>query len=223
VIGPDGDFGYVLDLARIAANEKMVVRGQPEASELYRLIRDDEMPGEDSESGPLTVLQKEVIRRWIELNAPPPSDASDFPVAAPAAEKKARSPWQRLYRLAGEFHSASVHFPIALFLFAAIANLMALNAACLFCIRFAALTAPMAAVLGWINADLASYTSKSAQILAWHRWLGTTVAILAIVAALLANRSKSRFRAVLIVGGVLVLIVGALGGGLSHGFSHYQF
>jgi hypothetical protein len=49
------------------------------------------------------------------------------------------------------------------------------------------------------------------------------VAILAIVAALLANRSKSRFRAVLIVGGVLVLIVGALGGGLSHGFSHYQF
>src|SRR4051794_24567472 len=41
---PKGKFGYVLDLKRIADNPDYVVRGNPEKSELYKMVLDDEMP-----------------------------------------------------------------------------------------------------------------------------------------------------------------------------------
>ena len=45
---PKGKFGYVLDLQRMANNPDYVVRGEPEQSELYKLVFSDEMPGEDA-------------------------------------------------------------------------------------------------------------------------------------------------------------------------------
>src|SRR3954466_5869672 len=67
---PKGKFGYVLDLQRMADNPDYVVRGNPDKSELYKLVANDEMPGEDANVPPLTKDEKEIVRRWVELGAP---------------------------------------------------------------------------------------------------------------------------------------------------------
>src|SRR5438045_9641085 len=67
---PKGRFGYVLDLARVAGNPEMVVPGAPDESELWELVRRNEMPPDDSPAGPLTPKQKEVIRAWITAGGP---------------------------------------------------------------------------------------------------------------------------------------------------------
>src|SRR5712671_3056872 len=56
---PRGRFGYVLDLARIAANPEMVVPSSPDESELWELVRRGEMPPDDSPTGPLSEKEKE--------------------------------------------------------------------------------------------------------------------------------------------------------------------
>ena len=62
---PEGRFGYVLDLARVAANPEMVIRSSPEESELWELVRRGEMPPAGATAGPLSEDEKEVIRSWI--------------------------------------------------------------------------------------------------------------------------------------------------------------
>src|SRR3954468_11728660 len=62
---PKGRFGYVLDLARVAGDPEKIIRGAPNESELWELVRRGEMPPEDSPAGPLTGDQKETIRAWI--------------------------------------------------------------------------------------------------------------------------------------------------------------
>src|SRR5690348_2508696 len=73
---PKGRFGYVLDLARVAANPEMVVPAFPDESEMWDLVRLGEMPPEDSPTGPLSQEEKEVIRSWIAAGAPaiPPAE-----------------------------------------------------------------------------------------------------------------------------------------------------
>src|SRR6476646_4897886 len=58
---PRGRFGYVLDLARVAANPEMVVPRTPEESELWEFVRRGEMPPDDAPTGPLSDEEKEVI------------------------------------------------------------------------------------------------------------------------------------------------------------------
>ncbi len=67
---PKGRFGYVLDLARVAANPEMVVPSRPAESELWVLVERGEMPPADARTGALTAQQKEVIRAWIAAGAP---------------------------------------------------------------------------------------------------------------------------------------------------------
>src|SRR5687767_14716396 len=49
---PKGKFGYVLDLQRMADNPEYVTRGEPDKSELYKMVANDEMPGEDANVPP---------------------------------------------------------------------------------------------------------------------------------------------------------------------------
>lgn len=92
---PKGEFGYVLDLQRVANNRDYLVRGQPEKSDLYRLVKDGEMPPDDNpKARPLTAEEKEIVRRWILAGAP-----SDIPAVLPTlgsapvqSEKRATSP-----------------------------------------------------------------------------------------------------------------------------------
>src|SRR5215203_5405700 len=67
---PKKKFGYVLDLQRMADNPEFVVRGDPDKSELYKMVANDEMPGEDANVPPLTKEEKEIVRRWVEIGAP---------------------------------------------------------------------------------------------------------------------------------------------------------
>ena len=66
---PKGRFGYVLDLKRVASNPEMVVPYSPDESELWQLVRRNEMPPEDASTGPLSEQQKAVIRAWIAAGA----------------------------------------------------------------------------------------------------------------------------------------------------------
>jgi uncharacterized membrane protein len=238
---PKGKFGHVLDLKRVAENPEYVVRGDPENSDLYIMVRDDEMPGEDASVPPLTPAEKEAVRRWVEIGAPhelpgaekdPPS-TSLVEVAAPEMPT-----WKRSIRWIGRFHPVSTHFPVALMYVAVLAEAFAWwtrRESWLQTVRFlvvlGALGALAAASLGWINASFTSYVGSSVSILKWHRWLGTLTALWTVVCAVLivisecreGSPERQRFRGALLVGAGLVGISGFLGSALIYGLDHYSW
>jgi mono/diheme cytochrome c family protein len=68
---PDGDFGYVLDLPRLVKTPELIVPGDPGRSELFRLIRDGDMPPFDqTEIRRLEPDEVNAVRRWIAAGAP---------------------------------------------------------------------------------------------------------------------------------------------------------
>ena len=73
--GKKTKFHSVLDLPRLAANPRLVVRFEPDRSKLWRTVRDGDMPPEDSRAGPLSAGEKQAIRNWIRAGAPAPSAA----------------------------------------------------------------------------------------------------------------------------------------------------
>jgi len=192
---PKGKFGYVLDLKRVADNPDYVTRGNPEKSDLYVMVRDDEMPGEDANVPPLSAQQKEIVRRWIEVGAPCelPNAAEKEQPAVVSATAPEMPLWKRTVRWIGRFHPVSTHFPVALMYVAVLAEAFAWwtkRETWLQTVRFlvviGALGALVAASLGWVNASFTSYVGSSAAILKWHRWLGTFTAVWTVVCAVLA-------------------------------------
>lgn len=237
---PKGKFGYVLDLKRVAANADWVDRGHPEKSDLYVMVRDDEMPGEDANVPPLTKDEKEAVRRWIELGAPvPPTAEHAAPPTMNGAETQLQMPvWRRALRMLGRLHPISTHFPVALMFVAVFAEGLAWwtrrevwSHTVRFLVVLAALGALATAGLGWINASFTSYVGESAAILGWHRWLGTGTAAWALVCAGLVvlgkceegAKDRQRFRGALLVGAVLTGITGFLGSALIYGLDHYAW
>src|SRR5205807_6141747 len=101
----------------------------PAQSELWNVIRDDEMPPADAEAGTLSAEEKEVIRAWIEAGAPDDSSLQSPPVASPTAaplvraatETRGRSSLERTLRLVGKLPVLVIHFPIALLVAAVVA------------------------------------------------------------------------------------------------------
>lgn len=238
---PKGKFGYVLDLKRVAANPEYVVHGQPALSELYKMIRDDDMPGEDAKVPALTPAEKETVRRWIELGAPEPATTTQptklaaSPVAAEEPKTAPPTP-KKLLRWIGRFHPVSTHFPVALMLVAVLAEGLAWwtrreswQQTVRFLVILAGLAAVATGVLGWINASFTSYVGQNATILTWHRWLGTATAVWALICAALAvmdecregTPARQRFRGALLAGAVLVSVTGFLGSALIYGLDHY--
>jgi uncharacterized membrane protein/mono/diheme cytochrome c family protein len=172
---PKGKFGYVLDLARVAANPKMIVPRDPAHSELYQMVLHNEMPGKNATAPPLTAEEKDIVKRWVEAGAPAIADVS------------ANAPlWtfgKRLIRAAGQFHPAATHFPIALLIAALPAEWLwrrtrqpEWKTVVRFCVTLGAAGAVPSAALGWC-------ASASRNVLVWHRWLGTSTAVWALVTA----------------------------------------
>lgn len=245
---PKGKFGYVLDLARVAANPDYVVPGKPDESDLYQMIEDDEMPGDEAATPPLTPEEKRIVKRWIELGAPDEMHAAlAVPGASPPAAKPAATPapkrsytlWQRVIRFLGQFHPPSSHFPIALLIAALPAEAMwkmtrkpSWKATVRFCVMLGAASAVVTASLGWCDAVFTNYTGASAPLLEWHRWLGTATAVWAAITAVLSEFAHKEgyprslrygFRLTLLGGVMLVSISGYLGASLIYGLDHFQW
>jgi uncharacterized membrane protein len=225
----------------VADNPDYIERGHPDKSELFKMVFNDEMPGEDANVPPLTKDEKEIVKHWIEIGAPDaPQLAGDTTSAAPkVVEAKPAMPfWKQALRWIGRFHPVSTHFPVALMFVAVFAEGIAWwtrRDSWLQTVRFlvvlAALGALSAAVLGWINAYFASYTGQLAPILKWHRWLGTSTALWSFVCAglVLLNEcregsvERQRFRGALLLGAALVGVSGFLGSALIYGLDHYAW
>jgi uncharacterized membrane protein len=131
--------------------------------------------------------------------------------------------------LIGRLHPLLVHFPIALIVLAAGAEVLALATARQRWRTFAianaqagAAFALVAVVAGWRLA--LEPGMDSAPLLEWHRWLGvsaTAAVLAAALATVLARRHSTAavwiYRVALFIAGVLVAVTGHLGGVLVWG------
>jgi uncharacterized membrane protein len=136
----------------------------------------------------------------------------------------------------GRLHPLSVHFPIAFFCLAALAELLFLLSGsnffrdgARFNVAFGALSAPLAAFLGWCSGSAAVFPGDLADILTLHLRLGLTLAALALLTGFLSERTPLReeagraraYRAALLITLGLVMATGFLGGKLVYGPDHY--
>ena len=116
----------------------------------------------------------------------------------------------------GRFHPLVVHLPIGLLLLAVVlewwpgaTSRSAIRAAWL----LGAVSAVVAAGCGWLLAE----ESGGGDTLVWHRWLGVSVSVLAVLGVFITPRGGLAAKGYgLLVAGVLGL-TGHLGGSLTHG------
>jgi uncharacterized membrane protein len=136
----------------------------------------------------------------------------------------------------GRFQAAAVHFPIALLLAAALAELLRIvtgkssfDDVSSYCIWLATAMAIVAALLGWLRGGF-RFTDPS-WIMSTHRWLGTCSVACAGFLVLLYQqsrvtsrcRARTGFRITLLLTSVLVLLTGFFGGAVVFGLDHYAW
>jgi uncharacterized membrane protein len=131
--------------------------------------------------------------------------------------------------LIGKLHPLLVHFPIALVLIAALAELLAMasprpawRTVAVANVRAGAALGVVTAITGWLLASLP--VVDAVPPLEWHRWIGIAGAAGAVAAALMSSdsrvesrRSVWRYRTALFAAALLVMIAGHLGGTLVWG------
>ena len=236
---PKGKFGYVLDLKQLGKNPEYVVLGDSNGSEIFQMVKNNEMPGEDADVPPLTPEELKIVARWIEIGAP-----GDLPPAPPAAAATVaavpQQPFgQRLLNWFGKFHAASTHFPVALLLIAVLAEAGAWwlkrpewTLLVRFLVVIGALSSIPTATLGWLVEFPITKGSSLASVYNIHKWMGTVTAIWAVVCAVLlcmnecaeGSIERRRFRGALLIGALIISVTGFLGGALvAGGLDHYKF
>ncbi len=124
-------------------------------------------------------------------------------------------------------HPATVHFPIALFLTAAILEFILiirpaapLRSTVRALVLGGAVGACIAALFGWIHTGLSFGGNEAMQV---HRWLGSGIAIIGGLAAIVCTLEKERlgiFRFLIFGVAILVVIQGYFGAELAHGSNH---
>ena len=150
--------------------------------------------------------------------ASPSSEAQEEPRAD---SEHASSGGSVLTRL----HPATVHFPIALLIVAALVEMLAMarssgplaQAANVMTVAGAA-GAVIAALFGWIHTGI---WFGGESTMHWHRWTGTGLALAAPLAALLAFRADRRaFRIVIVLIAAALVAQGYWGAELAQGPDH---
>jgi uncharacterized membrane protein len=135
----------------------------------------------------------------------------------------------------GKFHPLVIHFPIAMLLAAALAEFIGLFSSSAFwktsgrySAILGALGAAVAAPLGWATAAFSSFPTME-WVEELHRWLGTSTAVLAIVAVIcgeLARRRQSAglrkaYLVLLFLAAVVVGVTGHFGASLVYGLGYF--
>jgi uncharacterized membrane protein len=124
----------------------------------------------------------------------------------------------------GRFHPLLIHFPIALVIAAALAEVAAMvtgdegwRTVAVGNVRAGAVFALLATIAGWRLA--VAPEMESSPLLEWHRWLGTVAAGAAVAAALATGGVRRRsalgvrtYRIALFAAGTLVAVTGHFGG-----------
>ena len=135
----------------------------------------------------------------------------------------------------GNLHPLLVHFPIALVLTAAAAELAAIfwpgriwHAVGVINVRAGSVSGVFTAIAGWLLA--ASPGVEPTSQLQWHRWTGIAGAVIATLAALLSLAVTKEalgltraYRLALFGAALLVAVAGHLGGTLVWGSPFQQF
>jgi len=132
----------------------------------------------------------------------------------------------------GRLHPTVIHFPIALFLAALVAELLFASTrlelfrnALRFCLWGAAMSAALAAPLGWMFA--ASGATEEGWILEAHRWSGIAASLIGLAVLWIVERaeraegSRVVLRVLLALQALLIGGVGFLGGSLLYGLDHF--
>lgn len=152
-----------------------------------------------------------------------PPASGEAALAAKGAENRLTSAGDLLGRL----HPVATHFPIALLIFAALAELalvfrptIGLQTTVRFLVTGGALSAVLAAVLGWYAGGWR--LSDRSETLGLHRWNGTAIAVVSLLAWMMAARSKKRagLRVVLGLLAAALVVQGYLGGEMMSGPNH---
>ncbi len=144
----------------------------------------------------------------------------------------------RLIRFVGKFHSVAVHFPVALIVVAALAEVLAFvtkkslfRDAARFSLVVGAMVGIAAVAVGWSAGAFTNYPTELSRTFVLHKWLGTCIGVLLVVAAILCevyHRRGSRaagagYRLILAVAVVLIGLTGHFGGILVYGPGHYSW
>ncbi|MEL6104684.1 MAG: c-type cytochrome domain-containing protein [Planctomycetota bacterium] len=233
---PDSVFSYV-------------EAGDLESSTMYT----DYLLAEDPDymmppKGHLPAAELSLIRVWIEEGADWPDDASvaveeSDEERAVVADEEPEAPTalvDRVWAFQGFFHPATVHFPIALFLFGAFFVVLGFvwkslgDQIPLACLLLGAPSAVVASAMGFAFADEQGYGSwtkvnMDSEIF-WHRWSGVIVAVVASILAVTAlwaiksgsDRLKGTWKVGLLITAAMVGLVGHQGGELHYGEEFYQ-
>ncbi len=136
------------------------------------------------------------------------------------------------WRWLGRTHPAAVHFPIALLATAGFTAVLAARRrrpgdaeAARLTLWLGALSAVVAAPLGWAAGTFARVAPETAPWLLAHRWTGTSAAVVALAAALASAGPRARALSpwLLALAIVLVLATGFLGGAVVWGPDHLSF
>jgi uncharacterized membrane protein len=148
---------------------------------------------------------------------------------APDEDRSSMSMIERLLDWLGRLHPAIVHFPIAFFpaaLFTAIVGRRrpAFATPVQFLVVAGGIIAPVAAVLGWLDA----LNANPDPLLSVHRWLGTAIGLGALGLGVWAWRRPDQARSTGMVF-ALALITAAMvvqgwyGGAMVHGIDHMNW
>lgn len=223
---PKGKIGYIEDLDRV--REKLVGDHEPEDSDLWLSLTDEfePMPPKKAKNGPLAPAELDLVLSWLRAGAPAPqataATAEPEPTTGPDGNPAAAEAPSL-----GDLHPLVIHFPVALILVAALAELLVwfrgagLVTTVRFCLFIGAGGAALSALSGWFAAE-AGY--RDATVFR-HRWLGIAATGSSLVAWGTLELARRRDSKTLLAVGRLLLLASALltglagheGGELVHG------